>query len=859
MEPAERRLITPCRILPGYEPTNVPNEQRYLTLPDDTELHKLQQEDDWCKRVIEQLQKLNSPETQEMQRKESVKALAKLDIPPADVERWFVEPNTQLLMREGYVLLRPPKTKPKGDKKPEELDRDKRKRIVPQRVIPVALRAEALYAHHGHITAGHRGVNRVRESMARTMWWPKIGRDIRRHIEGCKCPKGYRELRQDRPKLVKSLLQETQGFGEHISIDCSGIGPETRHGNRVFLVIVDTFSLYTRVVALPAATALEVARALIHHWFSAFGLPLTIHSDSGPEFHNALVANIAQQLQIHTTRISPGNPSGNSFAENAVKKVKKQIGGLIGGYYDTWDEYAPLVTWTYNDSYNARTQAVPSAVAFGRLPRGIVDLALPPLKPERTPEGAPRPEWTDYRTAVMDVVQRSNEWVRQQNEKVLQKKAAKDHDGKKGYAVQAGHLVWLYNPVNKSKIQRENQYRNCWTGPFMVHSLSDTGHTATLQVEHGRRLKSVNVRHLRRYQSPLMAVARNDPQTLAAIPTGILAFREREEGKLTKYEYLVQLHTDTAFQDWLEADLLPRSMVLEWWRLLDENPHLRGLGPGARVVVMMPDRGMKLCSGYVRGRSHNLLDVCSDDGQVLRAYVSPSGIVRSADRTTEVDGRRRDAAARRTGPTPVASTEAVVPVDPEEGINSSDIHPAVVAEPTRVTRSGAAGLRTTATPTTLSVQTMSSTVATQESAEPGGRLCGALIPEHARVHSGAPECAHAARLAPQDREINNPRHEERHMVPSSRAPPGRWLGSLPEEVIQGGEQTSEKRAQQIDPSTSESAGDGNKVRGNATLTALIEMFEQEESLVKEPRPRQLSEAPLPDAPLESKRRRSTQL
>ena len=92
-----------------------------------------------------------------------------------------------------------------------------------------------------------------------------------------------------------------------------------------------------------------------------------------------------------------------------------------------------------------------------------MDLALPPLCPERDRDGTPRQEWTDYSTAVMNVVQQSNEWVRRQNEKVHQKKAGKDQDRKKGYGVQAGHLVWLYNPVNKSKIQRENQYENCWT------------------------------------------------------------------------------------------------------------------------------------------------------------------------------------------------------------------------------------------------------------------------------------------------------------------------------------------------------------------------------------------------------------
>ena len=127
------------------------------------------------------------------------------------------------------------------------------------------------------------------------------------------------------------------------------------------------------------------------------------------------------------------------------------------------------------------------------------------------------------------------------------------------------------------------------------------------------------------------------------------------------------------------------------------------------------------------------------------AYVSPSGIVRAADRTTEVDGRRRDAATRRTGPAPVTSREVSVPADPEEDVNSSDIEPAVALKPTRVTCSGTAGLRTATTHTPQSVQTTRSTVVTQESAEPGDRDCEGLTPEYTCTHSEASECAHAAR------------------------------------------------------------------------------------------------------------------
>ena len=82
---------------------------------------------------------------------------------------------------------------------------------------------------------------------------------------------------------------------------------------------------------------------------------------------------------------------------------------------------------------NERTGAIPMAVAFGQLPRGIVDLALPPLKPERDREGHVRAEWTDYRTAIMDVLQKSNEWVRRANEDVTREKAGAEQEQKKGY------------------------------------------------------------------------------------------------------------------------------------------------------------------------------------------------------------------------------------------------------------------------------------------------------------------------------------------------------------------------------------------------------------------------------------------
>ena len=118
------------------------------------------------------------------------------------------------------------------------------------------------------------------------------------------------------------------------------------------------------------------------------GVQITLHSDSGPEFHNNLLASIARQLQLKTTHISPYNPSSNMLAEIAVKKTKQQIAEMVGNYYDTWDKYAVLDLQQLDDEHTGT----------------FINLALPPSK-ARTRLGRSHA----HRTAIMDVLQKS-EW-----------------------------------------------------------------------------------------------------------------------------------------------------------------------------------------------------------------------------------------------------------------------------------------------------------------------------------------------------------------------------------------------------------------------------------------------------------------
>lgn len=113
---------------------------------------------------------------------------------------------------------------------------------------------------------------------------------------------------------------------------------------------------------------MAVTNAVVEEWFAVFGICRVIHVDRGAEFCNALLHNIAHQLNVGRTLISPSNPSGNTLAESAVGCTKTQVKELVKQYVDTWEEYLPFVTWAYNAAWNTRMNAIPMAVAFGQLP-----------------------------------------------------------------------------------------------------------------------------------------------------------------------------------------------------------------------------------------------------------------------------------------------------------------------------------------------------------------------------------------------------------------------------------------------------------------------------------------------------------
>jgi hypothetical protein len=166
------------------------------------------------------------------------------------------------------------------------------------------------------------------------------------------------------------------------------------HGNLYVVVIVDSFSRWVSLEAVPDKSALAASRALLRN-FGNFGVPLTIRSDGGKEFINAILASIEHILGTTHHKIMPYHHEGNSLAEKANRSVLENLRNLIfdkryilNGEHQ-WSDLLPLVQRIMNSSFNASIGCAPYNLVFGNnidLDRCLLTATPVPLEGVDVPE-----------------------------------------------------------------------------------------------------------------------------------------------------------------------------------------------------------------------------------------------------------------------------------------------------------------------------------------------------------------------------------------------------------------------------------------------------------------------------------------
>ena len=229
--------------------------------------------------------------------------------------------------------------------------------------IPISLSESLISAAHNPPDVAHCGIAKTIYKLREKYFWPNMALQVKNFIqrcEICKCVKPSNTI--TRPPIGEPVLSK-RAF-QKIYIDFMGPYPKSKNGNTVLLVILDHFTKYTLLQALPKATAVEVVKFLEEIVFPLFGVAETIHTDNGRQFTSNKFENIMTKYQIKHMYNPLYTPQCNA-SERVNRNILSAIRAYVKDDHRDWDRYIKEIGISLRNTLHSSIGTTPHFALFG--------------------------------------------------------------------------------------------------------------------------------------------------------------------------------------------------------------------------------------------------------------------------------------------------------------------------------------------------------------------------------------------------------------------------------------------------------------------------------------------------------------
>lgn len=236
--------------------------------------------------------------------------------------------------------------------------------------IPTSLRKRIFNEVHN---TSHPGARATLNLLRNKFFWPGINKDSKAWSRSCiKCQQCKVTRHNSTP--TQTIQPPEQKF-DAINIDIVGPLPPSRNYTYL-LTIVDRFSRWCEAIPLSDIKATTVCDALMHHWISRYGVPLTITSDRGSNFESHTFQSLVNQLGSIRIRTTAYHPQGNALVERFHRRLKEAIKATSTVTPNDWYNRLPLILLSLRTSLKENNQPSSSQILYGTNIRLPVDLLV---------------------------------------------------------------------------------------------------------------------------------------------------------------------------------------------------------------------------------------------------------------------------------------------------------------------------------------------------------------------------------------------------------------------------------------------------------------------------------------------------
>ena len=142
------------------------------------------------------------------------------------------------------------------------------------------------------------------------------------------------------------------------------VGPlPVSEGMQYIFTIVDRFTRWPEAIPLSNAKSETIAKALIRHWISRYGVPDDITSDRGPQFTSELWRTLNNMLGISAITTTAYHPQANGMVECLHRQLKAALKARAVG--PQWMDDLPLVLLGMRTAWREDPDCSPAELVYG--------------------------------------------------------------------------------------------------------------------------------------------------------------------------------------------------------------------------------------------------------------------------------------------------------------------------------------------------------------------------------------------------------------------------------------------------------------------------------------------------------------
>ena len=227
--------------------------------------------------------------------------------------------------------------------------------------VPKRFRHEVLKFQHEN--CGHFGNSRTFLTLSGYVYWKTLYNDVYEFCKSCDvCLKSKRDYTHRVTPLHPQRVTERPFVCW--ALDHKTLSRKTSKGNVAILCMIDCFSNYPVLRAVPDTTAFTTAKVFIEAVVSHFGVPQNIQSDSGTAFTGAVFKEMTKILNIQHRVSAPIAPRTNGICENLVARVADML--KIYGKNDLEiEDQLPLMEMALRTTAHSRLGISPFEIVYG--------------------------------------------------------------------------------------------------------------------------------------------------------------------------------------------------------------------------------------------------------------------------------------------------------------------------------------------------------------------------------------------------------------------------------------------------------------------------------------------------------------